>query len=78
MSWSYALLLKPLLGLLVFAGFYAMVWLGVKAADLLRPHLPPDHWLTREFKRKNRGDGPAGTSNGVLDKRPLLGREPIE
>jgi hypothetical protein len=73
-AWVAALLLKPLAGLLLLAGFAAIVGVGILGSKIAARFLGRDHWLTREFKRDRRSSGPAdSTDSGLQHTAVLLG-----
>lgn len=73
-SWTWALLLKPVAGLFVLAGFLAIVGVAVLLTKLLRPLFPESRlkaWLFREH-RSGVGDGPARATDRVNDDLPVV------
>jgi hypothetical protein len=71
MDWAYALLLKPVAGMILFGIFMGAVGIGILVSKIAERILPNGHWLTRRFESNHRGDGATGLPDRVLDNPPL-------
>lgn len=76
-SWSWALLLKPFIGIAIMAGLY----FGARSIAWLLYHLTPDcrfkRWLFLDWERE-RARRPAKAGQGILDHPPIVSGEPLQ